>query len=71
MYLESFTLPIEKESRMIKERMVHNGGPYGYIDNVYPCGLFSEKKLYEVNFDRITIFYGGNEIGRASCRERV
>ena len=66
MYLESFTLPIEKESRMIKERMVHNGGPYGYIDNVYPCGLFSEKKLYEVNFDRITIFYGGNGSGKST-----
>ena len=66
MYLESFTLPIEKENRMIKERMTYNGGPYGYIDNIYPCGLFSEKKLYEMNFDRITIFYGGNGSGKST-----
>ncbi len=66
MYLESFTLPIEKENRMIRERMAHNGGQYGYIDNIYPCGLFSEKQFYEVNFDRITIFYGGNGSGKST-----
>ena len=36
MYLETFKLPIAKEKRMISERMAYNGGPYGYIDNIYP-----------------------------------
>lgn len=66
MYLETFTLPIDKENRMISKRMAHNGGQYGYIDNIYPCGLFSEKQFYEVNFDRITIFYGGNGSGKST-----
>lgn len=67
MYLERFILPIDKEGYMIKERMEYNGGPlYGYIDNVYPCHLFSKKMLHEVNFDRITIFYGGNGSGKST-----
>ena len=58
MYLERFVLPIDKEGYMIKERMEYNGGPlYGYIDNIYPCHLFSKKLLHEVNFDRITIIH--------------
>ena len=66
MYLERFILPIEKEASMIGERMEHNGGIYGYIDNIYPCGVFSKKQLYEVNFDKITIFYGGNGSGKST-----
>lgn len=66
MYLETFRLPIEREDGMIRERMTYNGGQYGYIDNIYPCGLFSKMKLYEVNFNRITIFYGGNGSGKSS-----
>ena len=66
LYLESFTLPIELESALIKKRMEENGGMYGYIDNTYPCGLFSEKELYEINFRNITIFYGGNGSGKST-----
>lgn len=66
MYLERFVLPIEKESDMIKARMEYNGGMYGYIDNIYPCGLFSAKQLHEVNFEKITIFYGGNGSGKST-----
>lgn len=66
MYLERFVLPIEEEDKIILHRMEHNGGPFGYIDNIYPCGLFSSKELYEVNFDKVTIFYGGNGSGKST-----
>ncbi len=66
MYLDRFVLPIETETDMIKARMAQNGGQYGYIDNIYPCGIFSEKQLHEVNFDKITIFYGGNGSGKST-----
>ena len=45
MYLESFTLPLDLEEDLIEKRMTENGGIYGYIDNIYPCGLFKEKEL--------------------------
>lgn len=66
MYLETFTLPIDIEDNLLAERAKHNGGPYGYVDNKYPCGLFSEKKLYEIAFKKITIFYGGNGSGKST-----
>lgn len=66
MYLEKFILPIEKENRLLYERMMQNGGKFGYVDNPYPCGLFSEKGLREINFDKVTIFYGGNGSGKST-----
>ena len=66
MYLERFVLPIDKEEDLIRARMAHNGGPYGYIDNIYPCGLFSAIELREVNFEPVTIFYGGNGSGKST-----
>lgn len=66
MYLDNFKLPVDKEEKLIHDRLLHNGGPHGYIDNLYPCGLFSAKKLNEVNFERITIFYGGNGSGKST-----
>ena len=66
MYLESFTLPINHEERMIKQRMKENGGDHGYIDNIYPCRFFGPKGLYELNFRNVTIFYGGNGSGKST-----
>ncbi|MDE6963415.1 MAG: AAA family ATPase [Lachnospiraceae bacterium] len=66
MYLDNFKLPIDREDKLIRERMIHNGGPHGYIDNLYPCGIFSEKRLREINFDRITVFYGENGSGKST-----
>lgn len=67
MYLERFVLPIDDERRILSERMEQNGGKqYGYIDNSYPCGLFSEKGLREINFERVTILYGGNGSGKST-----
>ena len=66
MYLETFALPIDKEQALLRKRAEHNGGKAGYIDNPYPCGLFSEKEFGEINFRKITIFYGGNGSGKST-----
>ena len=66
MYLESFILPIREESEMLRAKAFENGGKYGYIDNSYPCGIFSKKELKEIYFSKITIFYGGNGSGKST-----
>jgi len=66
MYLESFALPIDLEERLVEARMEYNGGRFGYIDNPYPCGLFAQKQLREIWFDKVTIFYGGNGSGKST-----
>ncbi len=66
MYLESFILPVDNEDSLLRKRAEENGGAFGYIDNPYPCGLFREKELYDINFKRITIFYGGNGSGKST-----
>ena len=66
MYLTSFTLSISMEQILWEQQAAKNGGKMGYVDNPYPCGLFGERELYEVDFDRITIFYGGNGSGKST-----
>ena len=68
MYLENFRLPgMEREEMLLAKRMEHNGGRnLGYIDNPYPCGLFSAMDLRELDFERITILYGGNGSGKST-----
>ena len=66
MFLEKFVLPIEKEEAIVEEKMEENGGGFGYIDNPYPCGIFSKKQLTEVDFENITIIYGGNGSGKST-----
>ena len=73
MYLESFTLPLEREDELIVNRMAKNGNTepgmvwkYGYIDNEYPCGIFGPKGLGEIWFRKVTVFYGGNGSGKST-----
>lgn len=66
MYLETFTLPIDKEGELLRKRAKHNGGNAPYIDNPYPCGLFSRKNFSEIYFRKITVFYGGNGSGKST-----
>ena len=66
MYLTSFTLPISLEQHLWEQQAAKNGGKFGYVDNPYPCGLFGERELYEVDFDRVTIFYGSNGSGKST-----
>ena len=66
-YMEKFILPTaEDEQKIIKARKYHNGGAYGYIDNEYPCGLFRDRDLRELNFKTVTILYGGNGSGKST-----
>ena len=64
-YLESFSLPslLTEERKIIGSRIIENGG---YIDNTYPCRIFSYKGLSEVFFRGITILYGGNGSGKST-----
>lgn len=66
MYLETFRLPVHIEQELLEKRAEHNGGRNGYVDNPYPCHLFSEKGLSEIGFKKITIFYGGNGSGKST-----
>ncbi len=68
MYLESFRLPAdaETEDRLIRLKMAENGGRFGYIDNIYPCGIFTDRCPREFRFSNITIFYGGNGNGKST-----
>ncbi len=66
-FLEKFILPtVEQEEDIIKRRMSYNGGAFGYIDNAYPCGLFSRKMFTELDFENVTILYGGNGSGKST-----
>ena len=74
MYLKRFTLPIEKEADLLCARAEHNGGPkYGYIDNPYPCGLFSELGFGEALISSVGVGLGFMAAMTvfASLRERV
>lgn len=63
MYLETFDLPIDIEEGLLRHKAAQNGG---YIDNPYPCDLFSKKDLREIVFKKITVFYGGNGSGKST-----
>ncbi len=66
-FVEKFILPNEcQEEDLIKQRMEYNGGPFGYIDNIYPCNIFTKKQLTELDFSNITILYGGNGSGKST-----
>lgn len=52
-----------EEYRIARARRLENGG---YLDNGYPCMLFTEKELREVDFDTVTILYGGNGSGKST-----
>ena len=60
-YLKSFSLLSagEEESLGAATLRIYEG-------NYYPCGLFSEKLLKNIDFDNITIFYGGNGSGKTT-----
>ena len=46
--------------------MKYNGGIFGYIDNIYPCCIFTEKRLFSLEFAPITILCGGNGSGKST-----
>ena len=69
-YLKSFTLPTDadeleyllpsKPGRLTKLDM------QCYASNQYPFGIFPHKRLSKIEFEPITIFYGGNGSGKST-----
>lgn len=58
-YLKSFKLLSEElESGCVPIRKIYN--------NYYPLGIFPEKKLSDIYFEPVTIFYGGNGSGKTT-----
>lgn len=64
-YLESFRLPGEMQEYGIicKKKNVHN--------TLYPMRIFPERGLSKVDFDEITIFYGGNGSGKTTLLQII
>ena len=62
-WVDKFILPIDYEEGLIECKISENGG---YIDNRYPCDIFSKKEFREVDFSKITVFYGGNGSGKTT-----
>lgn len=66
-YLEKFVFPGgEQEYAIARKRMAENGGAFGYLDNGYPCGLFPQRGLSELDFEPVTIVCGGNGSGKST-----
>ena len=61
MYLAHFYLP-EDEQAVYWQRYLTKEP----IENDYPFGLFPQKGLWEIRFDRITVLYGSNGSGKST-----
>ena len=61
-YLKKFELLDEQQEHAVvfyqERRRIFN--------SYYPVGLFTQKNLKDIKFDRITIFYGGNGSGKTT-----
>lgn len=67
LYLTNFLIPdAAREERILQEQGMENGGQFAYVDNPYPCGIFPRKKLMQIDFSTVTIFYGGNGSGKST-----
>ena len=62
LYLKRFELLDEQQEHAVvfyqERRRIFN--------SYYPIGLFTQNNFKEINFDRITIFYGGNGSGKTT-----
>ena len=60
-YITNFKLPDEVKEHydLVNELRIYNG-------NYYPYGLFSSKSFTNIDFEPITIFYGGNGSGKTT-----
>lgn len=61
LYLKKFELP----NRDREENMLTNDSRT-YIQGIYPFNIFPNKKLQDISFAPITIFYGGNGSGKST-----
>ena len=64
-FLDQFKLPSHEMEDKISGVQI-TMSEYGYTSNNYPCGIFIKKQLESLDFDKITIFYGGNGSGKST-----
>ena len=60
-YVKKLRLPSE-----VQEIKVIEGEKRTCFNTFYPFKIFPEKRLREVEFDRVTLFYGGNGSGKST-----
>ena len=61
-YLDRFVLTDEDKYWAMQANIINTRTP----DEYYPLGLFAKKQLSQVDFEDITIFYGGNGSGKST-----
>lgn len=64
-FLDQFLLPTHEEEDDLLN-MQDKMNQIGYTENTYPCNLFVQKQLTSLDFDDITILYGGNGSGKST-----
>ncbi len=69
-YLKSFTLPNDSDELdyllSCKSGTLTKLDMQCYASNQYPFGIFPHKRLSKIEFEPITIFYGGNGSGKST-----
>lgn len=63
-YLDSIVFPNARTERGVLDDIIHG---MTCFDTVYPFGIFTEKGLERIDFDRVTILYGSNESGKSTA----
>ncbi|MBP3870142.1 MAG: AAA family ATPase, partial [Faecalicoccus sp.] len=60
LYLKSLELPNDREEydMILYKKNIHN--------TLYPLNIFPQKELEHIDFEPITIFYGGNGSGKTT-----
>lgn len=66
LYLESFKLPSKDDEDSFVLNYPYQLEMECYTHNVYPFKIFSPKKLEQIEFEPITIFYGSNGSGKST-----
>lgn len=64
-YLDQFKLPTHAQEDDISKGDWDNS-QLGYTSNPYPCRMFIEKALSSLDFNDVTILYGGNGSGKST-----
>lgn len=62
LYLSRFTFPTYEQETNFRFSIRRN-----CYDSQYPFGILSQHKLHELNFEPITILYGGNGSGKSTA----
>lgn len=65
-YLESFSFASEKEERKYIILECRKADMQCYSQNVYPFKIFPNKGLEKLDFEPITVIYGGNGSGKST-----